>query len=375
MERAERMAIDLVTRVQCSVRRGYMVEVVASTPDDTLIGDSPAIHRVNDQLRKAALTEFPVLIIGESGTGKDLAVRLLHNASARKADSLLKVSCSTMSDQILDNKFFSRSNDSFNEEADSSNRGCGRAHRGTLFLDEIDELSPALQPKLLSALQDSHIVKLGSTDERLKDTRLICAATRNLEADVAKGEFRTDLFYRINVVSIEMPPLRERASDIPILMDHFIKMYTVRFGRNSPPLTSTFLRLLMSYHWPGNIRELENIAKRYVVMGGEEHVLSGIRPPEEFRPMWSDAIDLTTPLRVQTKRALQHLERKIILGVLEAHKWNRRKTARSLDISYRALLYKIKEVDLPISSSANLALSKSLFETLGELPGINKYPN
>jgi two-component system response regulator AtoC len=352
-----------------------MVEVEAFTPDDTLIGDSPAIHRVNDQLQKAALTEFPVLITGESGTGKDLAVRLLHNASARRANSLLKVSCSTMSDQILENEFFNRSDGSLIEETDSKTRGYDRSHRGTLFLDEIDELSSALQPKLLFALQDSHVVKLGSIDERLKDIRLICAATRDLEADVAKGEFRTDLFYRINVVSIEMPPLRERVSDIPILMNHFIKMYTVRFGGNPPPLTSTFLRLLMSYHWPGNIRELENVAKRYVVMGGEEHVLPGIRASKEFRPMWSDAIDLTTPLRVQTKRALQHLERKIILSVLEAHKWNRRKTARSLDISYRALLYKIKEVDLPISSSANLTLPESLFETLGELPETNKYPN
>jgi DNA-binding NtrC family response regulator len=170
-----------------------------------------------------------------------------------------------------------------------------------------------------------------------------------------------------------MPALRERASDVRFLMNHFIRVYSERFGGSPAPLSDSFMRLLESYHWPGNVRELENMAKRYVVLGGEEHIFSVMRQPEEIRPSVLDAIDLTTPLRVQTKRAVQHLERKIILGVLEAHKWNRRKTARSLDISYRTLLYKIKEVGLPAVSSSKPTLKHPPFHNLREMPGTNDF--
>jgi transcriptional regulator with PAS, ATPase and Fis domain len=144
-----------------------------------------------------------------------------------------------------------------------------------------------------------------------------------------------------------MPALRERASDVPILMNYFIRVYSELFDKKPGLLSSSMMRLLESYHWPGNIRELENLAKRYVVLGGEDHIISVLREPEELDSLMYDVIDLTAPLKIQTKRAVQHLERKIILGVLQANKWNRRKAARSLEISYRALLYKIKEAGLP----------------------------
>jgi transcriptional regulator with PAS, ATPase and Fis domain len=197
------------------------------------------------------------------------------------------------------------------------------------------------------------VVRLGAVNERAIDIRLICATNRDIESEVAKGAFRTDLFYRINVLRIQMPALRERPSDIPILMNHFIQLYARKFGGNPPPLSGSLMKLLEAHQWPGNIRELENMAKLYVVLGTEEHILSLMRRLGEFRPAGPDVIDLTTPLRVQTKRAVQHLERKIILGVLEAHEWDRRKTAHSLDISYRTLLYKIKEAGLPASHLAN----------------------
>ena len=190
-------------------------------------------------------------------------------------------------------------------------------------------------------------------DEHAIDIRLICATNRDIEAEVEKGAFRTDLFYRLNVLRIQMPALRERASDVPILMNHFIRFYAEQFGGNPSPLSLSSMSLLEKYQWPGNIRELENMAKRYVVLGTEDHIISLIKQPGEVRASMPDVIDLMTPLRVQTKRAVRHLEREIILGVLEAHKWNRRKTARSLDISYRTLLYKIKEAGLPASNLAN----------------------
>jgi two-component system response regulator AtoC len=343
-----------------------MDEIETCSPEDSLIGHSTAIHRICDQLRRAAPTELPVLITGESGTGKDLAAKVLHDSSARRTGTFMKLSCPTILDHTFQSALFGYEKDS---SAWTSPASTGQgSDRGTLFLDKIDELDVALQPKLLYALQDSQAGKLSSVGGNLKDVRLICATGKNLEANVIKGTFRSDLYYRINVVNIRMPPLRERLSDIPILMDHFIRIYIDRFGGKVAPLSPACFRMLMSYYWPGNIRELENIAKRFVILGGEEHIFSAIRQPDEIRPVWPDVIDLTTPLRVQTKRALRHLERKIILGVLEAHKWNRRETARSLDISYRALLYKIKEADLSLGLGTSLSLSKASLAAFDEKP-------
>jgi two-component system response regulator AtoC len=330
-----------------------MFEIQGYRPVEVLIGESPEIRRISAQLQKAAMTEVPVLISGESGTGKELAARLLHDMSSRRAHNFLKVICPAIPQQLFESEFFGHEPGGFTGAKESKAGKCEQADKGTLFLDEIGELDHALQPKLLHALQDFRVPRSGAANERAIDIRLICATNRNIEAEVAKGEFRTDLFYRINVLRIQMPTLRERPSDVPILMNHFIQLYAGKFGGSPPPLSASLMKFLESYQWPGNIRELENMAKRYVVLGTEEHILSLMRQPGECSPEASSVIDLTTPLRVQTKRAVQHLERKIILGVLEAHKWNRRKTARSLDISYRTLLYKIKEAGLPASHLAN----------------------
>jgi two-component system response regulator AtoC len=316
-------------------------------PAEALLGDAPAIHRINEQLQKAALAEFPVLITGEIGTGKELAARLLHDLSARRAHNFLKVNCSAIPNQFFERELFGHESGAFTGAKKAKAGKCDQADKGTLFLDEIGGLDMTLQSKLLHALQDFRGVRLGSVDERTIDIRLICATNRDIEVEVANGGFRTDLFYRINVLRIQMPSLRERASDVPILMNHFIRMYSRRFGATPEPLSSSFMRLLESYHWPGNIRELENLAKRYVVLGGAEHIISVLREPKTLRPLAPDVIDMTTPLRIQTKRAIQYMEREIILGVLQAHKWNRRKTARSLGISYGTLLQKLKDIRSP----------------------------
>jgi two-component system response regulator AtoC len=339
---------------------------------EALLGDSPAIHRIGDQLRKAALTEIPVLITGESGTGKELAARLLHDLSARRAHNFLKVNCPAIANQFFESELFGHDPGVFKGATEKSGR-CEQADKGTLFLDEIGELDKSLQPKLLHALQDFRVARLGALAERTIDIRLICATNRDLEVEVANGGFRSDLFYRINVLRIQMPALRERASDVPILMNHFIRMYSVRFGRRPESLSATFMKMLESYHWPGNIRELENLAKRYVVFGGEEHIVSVLREPKEVRAMPSEVIDLTTPLRIQTKRAVQHLERRIISGVLQSHNWNRRETARALGISYRALLHKIKEVGLPPVRYTESTLPKLPFQERGGMLQINNF--
>jgi two-component system, NtrC family, response regulator AtoC len=325
-----------------------------------LLGESPAILRVNEELQKAALIHVPVLITGESGTGKELAARRLHDFSNRRAHNFLKVNCPAVPHQLFESELFGHEPGAFTNAKEARAGKFELAHQGTLFLDEIGELDLPLQAKLLHALQDFQIVRLGGLTERTVDIRLICATNRSLEAEVAAGRFRPDLFYRINVLRIEMPSLRERISDVPILMNHFIAHYGRRFGKKPAVVSSSMMQLLESYHWPGNIRELENLAKRYVVLGGEDHIISVLREPEELNSLIPSGIDLTAPLKVQTKRAVQHLERKIILGVLQANKWNRRKAARSLDISYRALLYKIKEAGLPSIRSPKAPIADAL---------------
>jgi transcriptional regulator with PAS, ATPase and Fis domain len=319
----------------------------SSPTEELLLGESPAIQSVRAQLKSAAATDAPVLLTGESGTGKDLAARILHELSRRGKHTMVKVNCPAIPSQLFESELFGYEPGAFTGAKIAKPGKFETACRGTLFLDEIGELDIALQAKLLRALQDFKVVRLGSVEERPIDIRLICGTNRNLEAEIHNGTFRSDLFYRINVLNIKMPALRARAGDVPILMNHFIQLYSDQFGQKPKPVSSSAMQILEKYPWPGNLRELENLAKRYVVLGGEEHVLSSLREPADTGLLPLEISDINTPLRIQTKRAVQTLERRIILDVLRAHKWNRRSTARSLDISYRALLYKIKEAGLP----------------------------
>ena len=318
-----------------------------SPAEELLLGESPAIQSVRAQLLSAAGTDAPVLITGESGTGKDLAARVLHELSQRSRQGMVKVNCPAIPTQLFESELFGYEPGAFTGARIAKPGKFEMASRGTLFLDEIGELDLALQAKLLRVLQDFKVVRLGSVEERSIDVRLVCGTNRNLETEISNGSFRSDLFYRINVLNIAMPPLRARSGDILILLTHFIDLYSAQFGRKPKPLSGSAMQLLEKYSWPGNLRELENLAKRFVVLDGEEHILSALREPADSGLPALPTSDINTPLRIQTKRAVQTLERRIILDVLRAHKWNRRSTARSLDISYRALLYKIKEAGLP----------------------------
>lgn len=316
-------------------------------PEQKLLGKSPAIERTLRQIQDAAAIDVAVLISGESGTGKDLAARMLHQMSRRARYPMVKINCPAIPGQLFESELFGHEPGAFTGARAARPGKFEQANNGTLFLDEIGELDMALQSKLLRAVQDFRVVRLGGVDEREVNVRLICGTNRNLEEESKRGAFRSDLYYRINVIHIEMPTLRSRSEDVPLLFQHFVRLYSNQYGRWPDPITPSAMRILEQYHWPGNMRELENLAKRYVVLGGEEHVLSALRDPRDDGFAVPQTVDVNTPLRIQTKRAVQSLERRIILDVLRAHKWNRRKAARSLDISYRALLYKIKEAGLP----------------------------
>lgn len=318
----------------------------------SLLGRSPAIQKARQQILSASQVEVPVLLSGESGTGKDVAARMLHELGSRSKKAFVKVNCPAIPHQLFESELFGYEAGAFTGANKARPGKLEQANDGTIFLDEIGDLDITLQSKLLQALQDFRFFRLGGVEDRTVNVRLICGTNRNLTHEVEQGRFRTDLFYRINVIQILMPPLRDRLEDVPVMMERFIQEYSDEFGRAPSEFSPSLMHVLTSYHWPGNVRELKNLAKRFVVLGGEEHILSALRERPESNPFLLESVDLNTPLRIQTKRAVRMLERRIILSVLQAHKWNRRKTARSLDISYRALLYKIKEAGVSSIRSA-----------------------
>jgi two-component system response regulator AtoC len=330
-----------------SSESGELMEDGKGKASDLLIGDSQAIREVRRQIENAAATEVPVLLTGESGTGKGVAAKMLHELSSRCRQKFIKVNCPAIPHQLFESEFFGYEPGAFTGANHAKPGKFEQANNGTLFLDEIGELELSLQAKLLQVLQESQFTRLGGVEERKVNVRLIWGTNRNLSLEVDRGGFRADLFYRINVIQIVMPSLRERREDIPVLMEHYIQHYSDKFDQAPRPISPSLIHVLSSYHWPGNVRELENIAKRCVIFRGEEHVLPALRKEADSFSFLAGPVDINTPLRLQTKKAKRQLESQIILRVLQAHKWNRRKTAVSLDISYRALLYKIKEAGVP----------------------------
>lgn len=312
-----------------------------------LLGDSPEMAAVRRQVEQAASAGMPVLITGESGTGKNLVAQSLHLLSARCDRPFVQVNCPSLPHSLVESELFGYEQGAFTGANRSRSGKVEQAQNGTLFLDEIGDLDVSVQAKLLQVLQDFRFSRLGAGEERSVDLWLICATHRKLPADIEAGRFRSDLYYRINVVSIELPALRHHRADVPMLLDAFLRQYELKFGRSVEPLSRSVLKLLESYHWPGNVRELENLAKRYVVLGTEQSIIEALNESESGAETSSFVPDAHLPLRLQTRRAVRMLERQIILRALNEHRWNRRKTAESLDISYRALLYKIKDAGLP----------------------------
>jgi two-component system response regulator AtoC len=325
------------------------MQLIAPTlnPVPALLGTSEAMLAVRRQIEQAASAGVPVLITGESGTGKNIVAQSLHQLSPRRDRPFVSVNCPSLPHTLVESELFGYEQGAFTGAQRARAGKVEQAQRGTLFLDEIGDLEIGVQAKLLQVLQDFRFSRLGSVEDQAVDVWLVCATHRNLHQDIAAGRFRGDLFYRINVVSIELPPLRDHRSDVPLLLMHFLRLYEMKFGRQIPPLSRSVLQLLEEYHWPGNVRELENLVKRYVVLGSEDAIVEALREKDPAAEAFPFLPDANLPLRAQTQRAVRMLERQIILRALNEHRWNRRKTAKSLDISYRALLYKIKDAGLP----------------------------
>src|ERR1700726_1265611 len=316
-------------------------------PDAVVFGRTEVMQAVRDRLSKLAGANVPVLIQGESGTGKDIIARMIHANSPWRTGPWVKVNCPAIPGTLLESELFGYEKGAFTGAYGMKPGRVEMAHRGTLFLDEISELDMALQSKLLQLLQDGQFCRIGAQEDKKVEVRVVCATNRNLEDEIAAGNFRADLFYRINVVNLRMPSLRERASDIPQLVSYFLEYYNRKFNARAAHPSTDLMNSLKKYHWPGNVRELENLMKRYVILGSEESISGDLRPHEP--DFFSADINVDGPISLKkiTRQAVHELERKITLKVLQHHHWNRKQAARALNISYRALLYKIRDAGLP----------------------------
>lgn len=367
---------------------GELREKVHSEEEyNLLFGMSDRMSKVQAVLDQVANTDITVLITGESGTGKELVAKALHKASDRANKPFVKVNCAALPRELLESELFGFEKGAF---TGAHRRKFGRfemAQEGTIFLDEISEMDMDLQSKLLHVLQEKTFFRIGGEREVKAACRILCATNKDLERMVEEKKFRRDLYYRVNVVNIVVPPLRDRKDDIPLLVEYFLKRYSHMYNRESPKVSPRLMEMFLNYSWPGNVRELENNVKRYIILGNEAQLIAefqrkrengrygtvpddtpaDVRPAQpRFRgadcasthpPAYEETGDggrqgdsnpppVKATLKEVSKIAQRNAEKEIIEKVLGQTRWNRRKAAQILDISYKALLYKIKECGL-----------------------------
>jgi two-component system, NtrC family, response regulator AtoC len=327
-----------------------------SRAGETIAWASPAMQRVKALLEQVADTDVTVLIQGESGSGKEVVARTLHAVSSREQARFVKVNCAALPEDLLESELFGYEKGAFTGASARKQGKFELAHGGTIFLDEIGEMSPALQAKLLQVLQDGRFSRLGGNQEIAVDVRVACATNRKLDSMVREGTFREDLFFRLNVVTVTLPPLRERKEEIPTLVGNFLRAFAARYHKPLPRLSERLLRALQRYSFPGNVRELENMMKRIIVLESEAQILDEVlRADRSGRPPGSSLLHLIQeieatageiPLREVGRRAAQVAERETIDRVLHHTNWNRKQAARLLGVSYKTLLQKIRDCGL-----------------------------
>ena len=319
--------------------------------DELALWTSPRMLEIREIIRQAARADITVLICGETGTGKDLVARAIHQFGVRKSGPFIKVNCAAVPRELLESELFGHERGAFTGAHQLKIGKFESADHGTIFLDEIGDLHPALQGKLLHVLQDGQFSRVGGRSTIKVDVRVLAATNQNLEQAVASGRFRDDLYYRLNVVQIVVPALRERPEEIPLLAQYFVSRYAKLFRRDDFSLSDDTLESMARYRYPGNVRELENIVKRMIVLG-DAQLAHG--PWQGERGNGGNGKTETVPLPAKVRISLKDIsrkaalaaERQAILDALEQTRWNRIRAAKLLGISYRALLYKIKDAAL-----------------------------
>ncbi len=333
----DREIVRLRKEVRVEKRRGNIVVASSGMKAAVELAERVAPHPTT------------VLITGESGTGKELVARLIHQTSARSDGPFVPVNCGAIPENLLESELFGHVKGSFTGASRDRAGLFEESEGGTLLLDEIGEFPQALQVKLLRALQEGEVRRVGESRPRQLDVRILAATARDLEADVQEGEFRSDLYYRINVVRIHLPPLRHRAEDVPVLLKHFLELYNESLGLSVEGFEPQALKRLSSYSWPGNIRELENVVERAMVLCdgpliGEADLPDIVRDPKAS-PKIGAATNLSSD-ELSVKKRTWELEKHLIGRALEVTGGNRTRAAELLDLSYRALLYKIRDYGL-----------------------------
>jgi two-component system, NtrC family, response regulator AtoC len=323
--------------------------------DTTFVRCSQRMRKIESQCVLVARTNVPVLILGESGTGKEVAALFIHKVSTRRQQSFLKVNCAAMPLDLLESELFGYEQGAFTGAVKSKPGKFEICNHGTIFLDEIGEMPAPLQAKLLQVLQDGTFSRLGGRSSIRVDVRVIAATNINIKAAIAKKQFREDLYYRLNGFELTIPPLRERRDEIPVLANYFMRKNCPQFGRDCLPLSVSMMQALINHSWPGNVRELENTIKRYLVLEDENAIINELTMllrDAKSMALATEARNFTSGLKRIVRGVKGDAESVVIAQTLEDHHWNRSAAARELQISYKALLYKIKQYNLAQQKSA-----------------------
>jgi len=312
-----------------------------------ILGDSVPMKALRQVIALTAPTSSRVLVYGESGTGKELVARALHAQSPRSAQAFVEVNCAALPEELIESELFGHARGSFTGATESKVGKFRKADGGTLFLDEVGDMSLKTQAKVLRVLEEQRFEPVGSNEPLSVDVRVIAATNKRLEQEIARGVFREDLFYRLNVIPVSVPPLRERTEDIPILAAHFLADYGSAYGRRPKILTPAALAVLVRYPWPGNVRELKNVIERLVIMCPQEKIEPHHLPPEIYRGLPRASQSAAATLQ----QARSAYEREFILRKLEENQWNMTRTAAALGLERSHLYRKMKL--LGITAEAN----------------------
>jgi two-component system, NtrC family, response regulator AtoC len=352
---------------QCLVKTG--TKPVESEIDEIPLNESTSFVRSCKRMREieaqctlVARADIPVLVLGESGTGKEVAAMLIHKLSARSQRPFLKVNCAAMPADLLESELFGYEQGAFTGAVKSKPGKFEICNNGTILLDEIGEMPAVLQAKLLQVLQDGSFSRLGSRTSVKVDVRVIAATNIDIKAAIVQKTFREDLYYRLNGFTLKMPPLRERIEEIPILSRHFMNKVATKYECDPLPISPVLMHALTSYSWPGNLRELENTIKRYLVLGNEQAIIDELSPWHRVGTLatTTDGADAENGLKDMVKNLKGGAEAAAIAQQLELAGWNRKLAASELKISYKALLYKIKQYNLnPPPRKRQVAIEKA----------------
>src|ERR1700675_4927153 len=330
-------------------KQTYSGEVEELSDDVFFVAASPAMRKIRSQAALVANVDIPVLMLGESGTGKEVLGRLIHKLSPRAHRTFLKVNCAAVPADLLESELFGYEQGAFTGATHAKPGKFELCNRGTILLDEIGEMPPTLQAKLLHVLQDQQFSRLGSRTVVKVDVRILAATNINIPEALANKRLREDLYYRLNAFTLSLPPLRERKEEVPILLKHFMSRMAEQYARPPLPLSPTMLAACLEYSWPGNLRELSNFIKRYLILGDEKLAIAELNPKSDVNggqrvEGGTKAADSSAGgLKSLSRSAKDEAEATAITQALEQTNWNRKQAAALLKISYKALLYKIRQ--------------------------------